>query len=200
MDLVILDSRQVRDLLNRSACLDLLEKAMPVALREEAIQPVRSIMDLPGGAAWGPMPGYIPEPDRAGVRVTALFPDTDGTKFRSQQGAVLLFETAHGGPWGSSTAEKSPPSAPPRRASRQPAIGPDKSRRRWHCPAMGNQRNHTWMRSPKYAIFAMSSSAADRPIERRHVSAGTPGAIRISTSRSRRAPTRPSRARTSFAP
>jgi ornithine cyclodeaminase len=99
MDLVILDSREIRRLLTPRICLELMERAMQVALSKEAIQPLRWMMDLPGGAALGLMPGYLPEPKCTGVKVTAVFP-SNSREFPSHQGAVLLFEAEHGCPLG----------------------------------------------------------------------------------------------------
>jgi ornithine cyclodeaminase len=100
MDLVVLNRQEVRDLLQPADCLKILERAMQTALRDDALQPPRWVIDLPDGAAFSLMPGYLPEPACVGAKVITVFPGNFGTEYQSHQGAVMLFDLDHGTPLG----------------------------------------------------------------------------------------------------
>lgn len=100
-----LSQEDVRRLLPMAECVDLMAKTLAALSRGEAVQPVRSITPMPGGAGLlGVMPGYL-GPTRVdgstrdgvlGLKAISVFPGNHGTPFDSHQGVVLLFEPEHG--------------------------------------------------------------------------------------------------------
>lgn len=95
--MLVLDGARVRELLPMRECLPVAAEALRALSSGAALQPLRSVVPLPGKqAALGLMPAYRPDDERAGVKVLSVFPTNLGTAYGSHQGAVLLFETEHG--------------------------------------------------------------------------------------------------------
>ena len=97
MKILIVNQSEVRRLLPMNECMDVMAEALAALARGEAILPLRPIMRLPGKVgALGLMPSYLENIKAMGLKVISVFPGNHGTKYDSHQGAVLLFEAAHG--------------------------------------------------------------------------------------------------------
>jgi ornithine cyclodeaminase/alanine dehydrogenase-like protein (mu-crystallin family) len=94
--MLILNQSEVERALPMGTCIRLMREAFAALARGEAVQPLRHAMPLPGGGVLGPMPGYLPSAAVLGLKVITAFPQNQGTRFDSHQGAVLLFEPEHG--------------------------------------------------------------------------------------------------------
>jgi alanine dehydrogenase len=93
----ILSGAEVERLLGMDACIDAMSEVLSSLSRGEAIQPLRTMLRLPGGRGFfGVMPAQIDRPDAFGLKVITVFPSNEGTRYDSHQGAVLLFEPEHG--------------------------------------------------------------------------------------------------------
>lgn len=97
MSVLIIDQDQVRRLLSMAECIEIMDKALRTLADEDAIQPLRSLMWLPGRTSLlGLMPGYLGEPKSFGIKIITVFPGNLGTELDAHQGAVLLFDTDNG--------------------------------------------------------------------------------------------------------
>ncbi len=97
MDILILNSADVRRLLPMDACIDAMAEAFMALRRGEALNPLRLIMMLPDQrSVLAVMPSYLK--DSMGVKVISVMPSNHGTAYDSHNGAVLLFEAVHGQP------------------------------------------------------------------------------------------------------
>ena len=97
MKVLIVNQSEVHRLLPMNECIDVMAEALTGLARGEAIQPLRSIMWLPGKVgALGVMPSYLAGIDSIGLKVISVFPGNHGTQYDSHQGAVMLFEATHG--------------------------------------------------------------------------------------------------------
>ncbi len=99
MTCLVISAAEVRQLLPMQQCVDLMADALMTLGRDEAINPLRHGIRLPGGLGiLGLMPGQMNEPDTFGLKVVSVFPGNHGTAYDSHQGVVMLFETVHGSP------------------------------------------------------------------------------------------------------
>lgn len=99
VDVLVVDAAAVRRLLPMARCIEVMEGALAGLARDQAINPLRSIMELPYGASWmALMPGAQAEPPVFGVKVISIFNENRSAGLETHQGVVLLFETAHGSP------------------------------------------------------------------------------------------------------
>ncbi|MDR7511746.1 MAG: ornithine cyclodeaminase family protein, partial [Armatimonadota bacterium] len=99
MTVLVLGQDDVGNLLPMGECIAAMERALAALSAGEAVMPLRSIMWLPGRrGALGTMPAFLPEAGVFGLKVISVFPDNHGTPFDAHQGAVMLFEAAHGRP------------------------------------------------------------------------------------------------------
>ena len=97
MKILIINQNEVRQLLPMRECMDVMAETLSALARGEAIQPLRTVMRLPEKiGALGVMPSYLANIRSMGLKVISVFPGNHGTKYDSHQGAVLLFEAAHG--------------------------------------------------------------------------------------------------------
>lgn len=97
MEVLIINQREVAQLLPISACIDVMADALAAVARGEGILPLRPVMWLPERVgALGLMPGYLGHIDAMGVKVVSVFPGNHGTAYDSHQGTVMLYETKHG--------------------------------------------------------------------------------------------------------
>jgi ornithine cyclodeaminase len=82
------------------ACIDVMHAALSSLAKGDAALPLRTIMAVPKTQNFfAAMPGYV-EIDGDGVfgaKLVTVFPGNHGTAFDSHQGAVLLFDSKHGG-------------------------------------------------------------------------------------------------------
>jgi ornithine cyclodeaminase len=77
--------------------MDVMAEALRALARGQALLPLRTVLILPGGmGAFAAMPAFVESPPAIGLKAITVFPRNEGTAYDSHQGAVLLFETAHG--------------------------------------------------------------------------------------------------------
>jgi ornithine cyclodeaminase/alanine dehydrogenase-like protein (mu-crystallin family) len=89
----------VNELLPMRSCIELVRTALATFSRGDAVQPLRSILRLPGAAGvLGLMPAYLGEPRTFGLKVITVMPGNTGTAYDSHQGVVMLFGVEHGEP------------------------------------------------------------------------------------------------------
>ena len=96
MQALIVNQREVPELLPMQECIDVMADALTALTRGDAVMPLRGMAGLPsqvGLLAW--MPSLLPGAGVMGIKVISVFPN-EGTDFESHQGAVLLFEAEHG--------------------------------------------------------------------------------------------------------
>jgi ornithine cyclodeaminase len=91
--LLVLSRDDVRRLLPMARCIELMERAFIAASDGSAVQGLRGITHVPGGAGGvlGVMPGALSDPPRFGVKVISVL---HGGTASSHQGGVLLFDAA----------------------------------------------------------------------------------------------------------
>jgi ornithine cyclodeaminase/alanine dehydrogenase-like protein (mu-crystallin family) len=96
MEVLIVNQREVPELLPMKECIDVMAEALAGLTRGDAVMPLRGMARLPDQAgllAW--MPSLLPGAGVMGIKVISVFPN-EGTPIESHQGAVLLFEAEHG--------------------------------------------------------------------------------------------------------
>ena len=98
MQTLVVNQREVRELLPMDECIDVIEGALRALSRGEGVvQPLRTAAWLPDRRGLiGLMPAYLGSIDAPGVKVVTVYPGNHGTERDSHQGAVLLFEGTHG--------------------------------------------------------------------------------------------------------
>jgi ornithine cyclodeaminase len=97
MEVLIINRREVTELLPMTECIDVMAEALKALARGNVILPLRPVMWLPEKVgALGMMPGYLGDVATMGVKVVSVFPGNHGTEYDSHMGTVLLFETTHG--------------------------------------------------------------------------------------------------------
>jgi len=99
MATLILTQKQIRALLPMRVCIDLIEEGLTALARGEALNPLRTILRLPGGKGLlGMMPGSLEPRGVFGLKVVGVLPSNHGTDYDSHQGIVLLFDAERGLP------------------------------------------------------------------------------------------------------
>ena len=99
MKVLIIDRQQVKELLPMRACMDVLANTFRAYSRGESVQPLRTMMKVPGsGGILAPMPGYDGASQALAVKLITVFHNERETKFDSHQGLVVLFSAKHGNP------------------------------------------------------------------------------------------------------
>jgi ornithine cyclodeaminase len=91
--ILIIGRDLVRRLLPLDRCIELMEQAFRAASDGSAVQGLRGITPVPGGAGGllGVMPGGLTDPPRFGVKVISVL---HGRSAQSHQGGILLFDAA----------------------------------------------------------------------------------------------------------
>jgi alanine dehydrogenase len=98
MEVLIVNQREVPELLPMQECIDVMADALSALTRGEAVMPLRSIVSLPDGSGLlASMPSMLPSVGVMGIKVITVFPGNEG-ELESHQGAVLLFEAEQGRP------------------------------------------------------------------------------------------------------
>jgi alanine dehydrogenase len=98
MEVLIVNQREVPELLPMQECIDVMADALSALGRGEAVMPLRSIVSLPDGSGLlASMPSMLPSAGVMGIKVITVFPGNEGD-LESHQGAVLLFEAEQGRP------------------------------------------------------------------------------------------------------
>lgn len=100
--MLILSAADVRALLPMAECIERMADALTALADDRVTLPLRTVLRLRGGAnAFASMPAYAERlgdgADALGVKVITVWPGNEATAYDSHQGAVLVFDTAHGG-------------------------------------------------------------------------------------------------------
>jgi ornithine cyclodeaminase len=102
MSLLFLDREDVESLLPMEECIEVVDEALRMLARGEAVQPLRSVVWMPDrhgllammpGMLGGPATGAV-----AGAKVLTVIPENHLRGEESHQGLVLLFEPERGRP------------------------------------------------------------------------------------------------------
>jgi ornithine cyclodeaminase len=97
MQVLIINGKEVRQLLPMNECMDVMARALAALAHGDAILPLRPVLWLPDKrGALGMMPSYLGDVGALGLKVVTVFPGNHGTQYDSHIGAVLLFESEHG--------------------------------------------------------------------------------------------------------
>jgi ornithine cyclodeaminase len=97
MKVLIINQSEAPQLLPMRECMEVMAEALKSLARGEVILPLRPVLWLPEKVgALGMMPAYSGGLGAFGLKVVSVFPGNHGTEYDSHQGAVLLFEAAHG--------------------------------------------------------------------------------------------------------
>src|ERR1044072_4185966 len=98
MKILILDSRQIRELLRMEDCIELMADALAALARGEVFQPLRTIARPPDARGLlGLMPAYRAREDGAfGLKAICVFPGNPAQGKDAHQGAVMLFSRETG--------------------------------------------------------------------------------------------------------
>ena len=94
--MIVLSERDVAALLPMDVAVDVVEQAMIAVSQGKAVLPLRTIMGVGGSNMMGMMPGSMSEPPCYGIKLVSLFPGNPEAGYSSHQGAIVLFEAAHG--------------------------------------------------------------------------------------------------------
>jgi alanine dehydrogenase len=97
MKVLIVNTREVMSLLPMGECIDVMEDALKMLARGDALMPLRTMMVLPNGQdLMGLMPSFLGGLRAMGVKAIAAFPSNAGTEFDTHVGVVLLFDAERG--------------------------------------------------------------------------------------------------------
>jgi ornithine cyclodeaminase/alanine dehydrogenase-like protein (mu-crystallin family) len=97
MQVLIVNQREVPELLPMTECIDVVSYALAALARGDALMPLRGMARLPdrdGLLTW--MPSLLPGEGVMGIKVISVFPGNANTDLESHQGSVLLFEAGQG--------------------------------------------------------------------------------------------------------
>jgi ornithine cyclodeaminase len=95
MSLLVISREEVAEHLTYEACIPLMRRAMTALSQRRTKQLLRQIIDLPGGRAFGVMPGAMAE--AIGAKLISVFPAA-ASGAPSHQGVVALFDPETGAP------------------------------------------------------------------------------------------------------
>jgi ornithine cyclodeaminase len=98
MKILVLDNRQIRQLLPMVDCIELMADALSALARGEVFQPLRTIVRPPEARGLlGLMPAYrAGEQGAFGLKAICVFPGNPGMGKDAHQGAVMLFSRETG--------------------------------------------------------------------------------------------------------
>ena len=98
MKILILDNRQIHELLPMTECIELMADALGALAREEVYQPLRTIVRPPEARGLlGLMPAYrAGEQGAFGLKAICVFPENPAKGKDAHQGAVMLFSRETG--------------------------------------------------------------------------------------------------------
>lgn len=94
--MLILDQAFVRRHLTYEAGVALVRQAMIDLSAGRTLQPLRSVLHLAGGHAFGVMPGALAADGVFGAKLVSVFPERFAQGKPSHQGSVTLFDSATG--------------------------------------------------------------------------------------------------------
>lgn len=97
MEIMIVNHKEVRQLLPMDECIDVMAQALRTLSEGQADNPLRSMLWLPEKVGLlGMMPAYLGDIEMMGIKLVSVMPGNHGTQYDSHQGGVLVFETKHG--------------------------------------------------------------------------------------------------------
>ena len=98
MKILVLDNRQIRELLPMTECIELMADALSALARDEVYQPLRTIVRPPEARGLlGLMPAYrAGEQGAFGLKAICVFPGNPAIGKDAHQGAVMLFSRETG--------------------------------------------------------------------------------------------------------
>lgn len=96
--MIVLNEKDVRDLLTMPACIKLMEKVLTDYAIGEAVQHLRSVVPIKNNNLMGIMPGYLKSNGTIGTKIITVYPENHTKGMVSHQGVVLLFDTENGRP------------------------------------------------------------------------------------------------------
>jgi len=98
MKILVLDNRQIRELLPMTECIELMADALAALARGEVFQPLRTIVRPPEARGLlGLMPAYrAGERGAFGLKAICVFPENPAKGKDAHQGAVMLFSRETG--------------------------------------------------------------------------------------------------------
>lgn len=94
----LFDRTAVDQLLPMDQCIDAMQQAFILLENGTSQMYLRSVAPLPNGGVLGMMPCWLDE-RCFGIKVISVYHQNQGTGFPSHQGAILLFDSAHGTPY-----------------------------------------------------------------------------------------------------
>lgn len=95
----MIDAAGVSAALPPAACIEMMENALRAFDRGDAVQPMRSVIQLPDGSgSLYTMPAFTADPRALVVKMITIFHGNHGTSLPSHQGVVVVFDTATGAP------------------------------------------------------------------------------------------------------
>ena len=99
MEPLFISKEKIASLLTMNECISVMEKMFRSLADGECIQPLRSMMWLPGKTGLlGMMPGYAENLGMMGIKVISVFHGNRNEGYPSHQGVVILFDAKHGQP------------------------------------------------------------------------------------------------------
>jgi len=93
--MLILNQKEVEQLLTMPKCIDIMRDTLSALARGEATMPLRTVFGIPDGA-FAVMPSALSNPSCVGAKIITVLPKNHGTRYDAHQGAVLLFDTENG--------------------------------------------------------------------------------------------------------
>jgi alanine dehydrogenase len=95
--MLVLNRREVGQLLTMPACIDLMERALASLSRGEVILPLRPVIRIPDSPnAFAVMPTYSAALGASAAKLITVYPGNHGTELDSHQGVVALFDGGDG--------------------------------------------------------------------------------------------------------
>ena len=96
MEVLLLNQTEVARLLPMKACIDVMEELFQMLSRGGAVFTPRTPTIIAEGSVLSSMPCYLPEMEKAAIKVTTVFCQNSGTPYHVHQGVILVFEAGHG--------------------------------------------------------------------------------------------------------
>ena len=97
MKVLIVNHQEVQQWLSMSECIETMADVFKMLNRDNAVNPLRSLMWLPDKSGLiGMMPAYLGDTQVMGLKAISVFPGNHATEYDSHQGTVMLFETQNG--------------------------------------------------------------------------------------------------------
>jgi ornithine cyclodeaminase/alanine dehydrogenase-like protein (mu-crystallin family) len=96
--MIFVSAEEVAKLLPYDECIALMRDAMIALSQGRTAQLLRAILDMPGGRAFGSMPGAMLDDGVFGAKLVSVYPDNFAHGGPSHQGVVALFDAETGAP------------------------------------------------------------------------------------------------------